>query len=250
MIEAQGLTKVFKDKKRGIVVAAQDLNFSCKPGQIFGLLGSNGAGKTTTLRMLAIILKPTKGIAIINGFDVVKHPETVRQQIGFLSCDTGLYPRLTAREMIRYFGRLYGMDEILIDQRITEISRMFNMVEFLDTQNDKLSTGMKQKVSIARAIIHNPPVMIFDEPAAGLDIISARIVYDFVTTCRRQGKTIIFSSHLLSEAEKLFDIIAVIHKGVILSIGTLDELKSQTSKDNLEDIFVKLVQEKDETEKY
>jgi len=250
MIETIGLTKTFRDKKRGTVVAAQELNFRCEPGKIFGLLGPNGAGKTTTLRMLSTVLKPTKGTAVVNGFDVATQPDAVRRQIGFLSCDTGLYPRLTAREMVRYFGQLYGMRKDILDLRTREIFRMLDMEDFLDVRNDRLSTGMKQKVSIARAIIHNPPVMIFDEPASGLDIIGARMIYDFVRTCRNQGKTVVFSTHVLSEAEKLCDIIAIINKGKILDLGTLTELKGRTSKDNLEDVFIHLVGEKDETEKH
>lgn len=246
MIELKGLTKSFRDKKRGLINAVQDLNCQCQAGRIFGLLGPNGAGKTTTLRMLSTVLKPTKGTALVNGFDVVTQADEVRHQIGFLSCDTGLYPRLTAREMIRYFGRLYGMDKTTLNQKITEIARRLEMEDFLDVRNDKLSTGMKQKVSIARAIIYDPPVMIFDEPASGLDIIAARMIYDFVLTCRNQNKTVVFSTHVLSEAEKLCDIIAIINKGKILDMGTLAELKARTSKDNLEDVFIHLVREKDE----
>jgi sodium transport system ATP-binding protein len=246
MIDAKGLTKTFSDKKRGLVFAAQELNFRCEPGQIFGLLGPNGAGKTTTLRLLSTVLKPTKGTALVNGFDVVTQANAVRHQIGFLSCDTGLYPRLTAREMIRYFGKLYGMNKTTLDHRTSEIADMLDMKNFLDVRNDKLSTGMKQKVSIARAIIYDPPVMIFDEPASGLDIIAARMIYDFVLTCRNQRKTVVFSTHVLSEAEKLCDIIAIINKGKILDIGTLAELKARTSKDNLEDVFIHLIREKDE----
>lgn len=242
MIETKGLTKTFRGKKRQTVRAVHNLNFRCEPGKIFGLLGPNGAGKTTTLRMLSTVLKPTDGTALINGFDVVTQPDVVRRQIGFLSYDTGLYRRLTAREMIQYFGQLYGMSRDLIETRIAEISRTLDMTGYLDVRNDKLSTGMKQKVSIARTIIHNPPVMIFDEPASGLDIIGARMICDFVRLCRDQGKTVIFSTHVLSEAEKLCDTIAIINQGEILASGTLGELKTRTLKDNLEDIFIFLVQ--------
>jgi sodium transport system ATP-binding protein len=249
MIETKDLGKTFYDKKRGVITAVKSLNFRCEPGKIFGLLGPNGAGKTTTLRMLSTVFKPSTGTAVINFFDVVNQPDEVRRQIGFLSCDTGLYPRLTAREMIRYFGQLYGMENTAIDSRIAEISRMLDMGSFLNARNDKISTGMKQKVSIARTIIHNPPVIIFDEPASGLDIIGARMIYDFVRSCKTQGKTVIFSTHVLSEAEKLCDTIAIINQGSILDSGSLEELKSRTSKDNLEDIFIYLVQ-KHETKKY
>src|SRR5271165_363636 len=184
MIETRGLTKLFKDKKRGEIRAVDQVSFVCKPGQIYGLLGANGAGKTTTLRMLATILEPTGGTAIVCGHDVVDAPEKVRASVGFLSTATALYPRLTAQEMVEYFGRLNGLDEATLKKRIDEIFNRLDMNEFRDRRCDKLSTGQKQKTSIARTLVHDPPVMIFDEPTLGLDIMTARTITAFIRECR------------------------------------------------------------------
>src|SRR5580692_1986534 len=176
MIEARGLSKVFNDKKRGEVRAVDSVSFRCEPGQIYGLLGANGAGKTTTLRMLATILAPTAGAATVAGFDVVREPAKVRAHIGFLSTATALYDRLTAAETVEYFGQLFGLDSATIARRTSEIFKTLDMEEFRDRRCAKLSTGMKQKVSIARTLIHDPPVMIFDEPTLGLDVLTARTI--------------------------------------------------------------------------
>src|SRR5579862_4845141 len=166
MIEAQHLVKRFPNKnggKRSAVNAVGDVSFSCRPGEIYGLLGANGAGKTTTLRMLATILEPTDGTAIVAGYDVVEEPEKVRANVGFLSTATALYPRLTSQEMVEYFGRLNGLDEAALKKRVDDIFKRLDMGEFRDRRCDKLSTGQKQKTSIARTLVHDPPVMIFDE---------------------------------------------------------------------------------------
>ncbi|MGB6834281.1 MAG: ATP-binding cassette domain-containing protein, partial [Candidatus Acidiferrum sp.] len=173
MIEARSLSKRFQDKKRGEIRAVDGVSFTCEPGRIYGLLGANGAGKTTTLRMLATILEPTDGTAIINGFDVVEQPEKVRANVGFLSTATALYPRLTAQEMVEYFGRLNGLDEPTLKKRIDDIFQRLNMNDFRDRRCDKLSTGQKQKTSLARTLVHDPAVMIFDEPTTGLDVMTA-----------------------------------------------------------------------------
>ena len=242
MIEAQQLRKVFRDKKRGEVRAVDGVSFHCKPGQIYGLLGANGAGKTTTLRMLATILQPTTGTAKVAGHDVVQEPDQVRTKVGFLSTATALYGRLTAREMVEYFGRLNGMENGILRQRIDEIFTRLEMNEFGDRRCEKLSTGMKQKVSIARTIVHDPPVMIFDEPTVGLDVMTARTIVHFVRECRDRGKTVIFSTHVMSEAEKLCDTIGIIHNGKLLAEGTLAELRARFGLEDLEDIFVKVVE--------
>jgi len=242
MIEAQQLRKVFRDKKRGEVRAVDGVSFHCKPGQIYGLLGANGAGKTTTLRMLATILQPSAGTAKVAGHDVVQEPDQVRTKVGFLSTATALYGRLTAREMVEYFGRLNGMENGKLRQRIDEIFTRLEMNEFRDRRCEKLSTGMKQKVSIARTIVHDPPVMIFDEPTVGLDVMTARTIVHFVRECRDRGKTVIFSTHVMSEAEKLCDTIGIIHNGKLLAEGTLAELRARFGLEDLEDIFVKVVE--------
>jgi sodium transport system ATP-binding protein len=241
MIEARSLSKRFQDKKRGEIRAVDNVSFTCEPGKIYGLLGANGAGKTTTLRMLATILEPTDGTAIVNGFDVVEHPEKVRANVGFLSTATALYPRLNAQEMVEYFGRLNGLDEPTLKKRIDDIFHRLDMNSFRDRRCDKLSTGMKQKTSIARTLVHDPPVMIFDEPTTGLDVMTARTIIGFIADCRDLGKTVIFSTHIMSEVERLCDHIGIIHGGRLLEEGTLTELRAKHNEHNLEEIIVKVV---------
>lgn len=240
MIEADALTKTFRDKKRGDVRAADGISFRVAPGQIYGLLGANGAGKTTTLRLLATLLQPTSGRASVAGFDVQREPQKVRANVGFLAASTALYARLTARELIAYFGRLNGLDDRTIRSRIEQLARELDMGEFLDRRCDKLSTGMKQKTSIARTLIHDPAVMIFDEPTLGLDVMTARAIVKFVRDCKVRGKTVIYSTHVMSEVEKLCDTIGIIHGGKLLAEGTLAELRARYAEQDLEEIFVKI----------
>lgn len=244
MIEARQLTKIFRDKKRGEIRAVDSVSFRCEPGQIFGLLGVNGAGKTTCLRILATILRPSSGTASVNGHDVVDEPEKVRANIGFLSTATALYGRLTAREMVEYFGRLHGLSKEVLRQRIESIFATLDMNEFRDRRCDKLSTGMKQKVSIARTLVHDPPVMIFDEPTHGLDVLISRTVVNFIRHCRARGKTVIFSTHVMREAEKLCDTISFIHNGRIMAEGTLAQLRERAGAQDLEDVFINVVEGK------
>jgi sodium transport system ATP-binding protein len=241
MIEARGLSKRFQDKKRGEIHAVENVSFTCQPGKIYGLLGANGAGKTTTLRMLATILEPTDGTAIVSGYDVVEQPEIVRAIVGFLSTATALYPRLTAQEMVEYFGRLNGLDEATLKKRVDDIFARLDMNSFRERRCDKLSTGMKQKTSIARTLVHDPPVMIFDEPTTGLDVMTARTIIGFIADCRGLGKTVIFSTHIMSEVERLCDHIGIIHGGKLLEEGTLSELRAKHNEHNLEEIIVKVV---------
>ncbi|HEY3864180.1 MAG TPA: ATP-binding cassette domain-containing protein [Verrucomicrobiae bacterium] len=242
MIEARQLTKVFQDRKRGQVRAVDGVDFRCEPGRIFGLLGVNGAGKTTCLRILATILRPTAGTAVVQGFDILAEPEKVRASIGFLSTATALYGRMTAYELVEYFGRLHGMEDSALHARIETLFQTLDMNGFRDRRCDKLSTGMKQKTSIARTLAHDPPVMIFDEPTLGLDVLTARTVLGFIRECGQQGKTVIFSTHVMSEAEKMCDEIAIIHGGRILAEGALAELRQRTGEEHLEDIFIKVVE--------
>lgn len=241
MIEARNLTKTFRDKKRGEILAADDISFRVSPGQIYGLLGANGAGKTTTLRLLATLLQPTGGSATVAGFDVAREPQKVRANVGFLAASTALYGRLTAREMIAYFGRLNGLADAEIRVRTKRIADELDMHEFLDRRCDKFSTGMKQKTSIARTLIHDPAVMIFDEPTLGLDVMTARAIVKFVRECRNRGKTVIYSTHVMSEVEKLCDTIGVIHGGKLLAEGTLAGLRASHAEQDMEEIFVKIV---------
>jgi sodium transport system ATP-binding protein len=241
MIAARNLTKIFRDKKRGEIRAADDVTFRVQPGQIYGLLGANGAGKTTTLRVLATLLAPTSGTATVAGFDVVREAQQVRANVGFLAASTALYGRLTAREMIGYFGRLNGMTDAAVRARIGQLSAELDMDDFLDRRCEKLSTGMKQKTSIARTLVHDPAVMIFDEPTLGLDVMTARAIVKFVRDCRARGKTVIYSTHVMSEVEKLCDVIGIIHDGKLLAEGTLAGLRARHGEQDMEEIFVKIV---------
>jgi len=241
MIEARSLSKRFQDKKRGEIRAVDNVSFTCQPGKIYGLLGANGAGKTTTLRMLATILEPTDGTAIVCGHDIVEEPEKVRANVGFLSTATALYPRLTSQEMVEYFGRLNGLDEAALKKRVDDIFKRLDMGEFRDRRCDKLSTGQKQKTSIARTLVHDPPVMIFDEPTSGLDIMTARTIIAFIRECRDRGKTVIFSTHIMSEVEKLCDTIGIIHNGELLAEGSLPDLRARFGHTDLEEIFMRVV---------
>jgi sodium transport system ATP-binding protein len=242
MIEARHMVKRFHDRKRGSVCAVDGVSFACRPGEIYGLLGANGAGKTTLLRILATILAPTEGVAIVAGFDVTKDPQMVRSRVGFLSTATALYGRLSAQEMVEYFGRLHGLDEAALRQRIDELFTRLDMNEFRDRRCDRLSSGMKQKVSIARTLVHDPSVMIFDEPTSGLDVMAARAIVAFIRECRDSGKTVVFSTHVMSEAEKLCDRIGIIHDGRLLAEGALPELRARFAIQDLEDLFVKVIQ--------
>jgi len=242
MIEAHRLGKRFFDKKRGEIRAVDGVSFRCEPGRIYGLLGANGAGKTTTLRMLATIMEPTEGSATVAGYDLTTQAEEVRRNIGFLSTATALYARLTAEEVVRYFGRLHGMDDATIRERMDAIFSRLEMNDFRDRRCDKLSTGMKQKVSIARTLVHDPSVMIFDEPTLGLDVMAARTIVGFIRECRDAGKTVVFSTHVMSEVEKLCDTIGIIDKGRLLAEGTLEELRSRYRQTDLEEVFVQVVE--------
>jgi sodium transport system ATP-binding protein len=242
MIETLQLTKLFHDRKKGDVRAVDGVSFRCEPGRIYGLLGANGAGKTTTLRMLATILQPSGGTAVVAGHDVVREPDRVRAKVGFLSTATALYARLTARETIEYFGRLNGLENGALGERVDAVVRLLEIGEFADRRCDKLSTGMKQRVSIARTLVHDPPVMIFDEPTLGLDVMAARTIVKFIRDCRDRGKTVIFSSHVMSEVEKLCDRIGIIHGGRLLAEGTLAGLRERSGHEDLEEIFVQTVE--------
>jgi sodium transport system ATP-binding protein len=241
MIEARNLTKVFHDKKRGEIRAVDDVSFTCRPGQIYGLLGANGAGKTTTLRLLATLLRPTAGSATVAGFDTVAEPERVRASVGFLATSTALYGRLTARETITYFGRLNGLSDAAIAARVARLTDELDLHEFLDRRVEKFSTGMKQKTSIARTLVHDPAVLIFDEPTIGLDVMTARNIVRFVRDCRTRGKTVIYSTHVMSEVEKLCDTVGIIHHGRLVAEGSLAELGQRYGVQDMEEIFIRAV---------
>ncbi len=241
-VSVRNLSKIFYDESRGELRAVDGIDFDCQSGEIFGLLGANGAGKTTTLRMLATILTPTAGSATVMGHDVVTHPEAVRRHLGFNSSTTALYPRLTARETIEFFARVNGYPRERVRARVDSLVERFGLGEFAEARVDKLSQGMRQKVSMARTVAHDPPVLIFDEPTVGLDVLNALDMQKAIAALRTEGKTILFSTHIMSEAEKLCDRIAIIHRGRIHACDTLANLRSATGQHYLEDIFVHYVE--------
>lgn len=241
MITVSGLSRSFQDKKRGLVKAVDNVSFEVQAGEIFGLLGPNGAGKSTTLRVIATLLQPTGGTAVVNGFDIRKNPAQVRQQIGFLSGDMGLYARLTPRELLRFSGELAEVPGDLLKRRTEEIIERLGMSDFADTRTDKLSSGMKQKTLIGRTLVHDPPVLILDEPSATLDVPTARVIEQSILDCRRAGKCIIYSTHIMEEAEYICDRIGVINNGQLKICGTMDELRAATGKQRLREIFLSLL---------
>lgn len=241
MIYVRDLSKKYPDLRQGEFVALDGVSFRAEAGQIYGLLGPNGAGKTTALRILSTVLKPSGGTALVNGFDVVTQPALVRHQIGFVSNNTAVYDRMTAWEMVEYFGRLYGLKPEQLRDRMERIFQQLQMNEIREVLGAKMSTGMKQKVSIARAIVHDPPVLIFDEATAGLDVLVARALLNAVAELRDHGKCVIFSTHIMREAERLCDRIAIMHRGQFLAEGTLDELRERQQEHELEELFFQLI---------
>jgi sodium transport system ATP-binding protein len=246
MIHVHRLAKSYADLHQGPRVALAGISFQAAAGEIFGLLGPNGAGKTTALRILSTILQPTSGSATINGCDVLTQPTLVRRQIGVVSCNTAIYDRMTAWEMVEYFGRLYGLAADELRERMTQLFERLQMNEIRDVLGAKMSTGMRQKVSIARALVHDPPVLIFDEATAGLDVLVARALLKAVGQLRDMGKCIIFSTHIMREAERLCDRIAIMHRGQILATGTLPELFATYGESDLEELFFRLINQHSE----
>ena len=271
MIEVRDLSKRFPGSD---LAAVDGIRFTVNPGEVFGLLGPNGAGKTTTLRMLCTVLRPTGGTATVAGYDVIEQPSEVRRHVGFLSANTGVYDRMTAWEMVEYYGRLYGLSGEPLRARMEELFAAFRMTAwemvsyygrlnlippdelrdrmddlfatlqmntFRDVPGAKMSTGMKQKVSIARALVNDPPVLIFDEPTAGLDVLVQRAVLESIKQLRGRGKTIVFSTHIMREVEKLCDRVAIMSKGKIVVCGTLDDLRQLHNEQDLEELFFALV---------
>lgn len=218
-----------------------DVSFVCKPGRIFSLLGPNGAGKTTTLRIIATILKASGGIVRVCGLDLSEKPREARAKMGFLTGTTGLYERLTPNEVIRYFGTLDGVDRSTLENRKDRLFDLMDMHEFANKRIGKLSTGMKQKVSICRTMIHDPDVVVFDEPTSGLDVITARNIIELIRDCKEQNKTIIFSSHIMSEVDLLCDDLAIIHNGKILFNDTMEKFKQQMQTANLTEEFIHII---------
>jgi sodium transport system ATP-binding protein len=241
MIQVENLSKSFRDLRRGQVLAVDRISFEARPGEIFGLLGPNGAGKTTAMRILCTVLRPSGGRARVAGYDVATEAADVRRHIGFMSANTAIYDRMSAWELIEYFGRLYGMEPGPLRARMEEVFATLQMNDFRDVLGAKMSTGMRQKVSIARAIVHDPPVLVFDEPTLGLDVLVARAVLQNIERLRALGKCVLFSTHIMREVERLCDRVAVISRGRIQACGTLDELRERHGERDVEELFFKLV---------
>ena len=229
-------------------VAVDGVSFTCQPGRVLSLLGPNGAGKTTTLRMISTVFKPTSGSIKIAGIDAVAHPAEARRKIGFMTGSTGLYARLTPNEVIKYFADLYSIPSDEFEERKERLYTLLDMHDFQGKRIGKLSTGMKQKVSICRTMIHDPEVVIFDEPTSGLDVITAENIIQLIHNCRNEGKTVIFSSHIMSEVDLLCDDLAIIHKGKMLFDGTMDSFKSGMQADNITAEFIRIVNATKEVE--
>jgi sodium transport system ATP-binding protein len=240
MIEVDNLHKAFKSKT-GTIRAVDGVSFTARDGEITGLLGPNGAGKTTTLRMLYTLMSPDQGNVRVDGLDAIKDATQVRQRLGVLPDARGVYKRLTARENIRYFGELHGLDAATIAERTAQMAETLGMQDFLDRRTEGFSQGQRTKTAIARALIHQPRNVILDEPTNGLDVMTTRGLREFLRQLRSDGRCVIFSSHIMQEVAALCDRIVVIANGEVRAAGTPDELRAQTGEDNLEDAFVQLI---------
>lgn len=232
-IAVEGLTKYF-----GRFPAVRGLSFTCARGEVLGFLGPNGAGKTTTLRILATVLRPTSGAARVLGYDVVRQAGEVRRSIGVLTEHSGLYGRLTPRELLWYFGRLYGLPAPVLARRVAALLEAMDLGDAADRPAEGLSRGTRQKVALARALIHDPPVLLLDEPTSGLDVFAARQVREFIRRFREEGRAVLLCTHLMEEAERLCDRVAILSHGRVVALGTLEELRSASGLGRLEEIFL------------
>jgi sodium transport system ATP-binding protein len=245
VIRVENLAKTFHLPRGRVVDAVRGVSFAVQAGEVYGLLGPNGAGKTTLLRMLATILTPTSGRCFVSGIRSDEDPDEARRHIGFLSGNTRLYGRLTPREVLAYFGRLYGMEEGAIVARSRRLEELLDMGELMDRRCESLSTGQLQRASIARVLVHDPPVLILDEPTLGLDIMTSSAILDFIAEAKTRGRCILYSTHYMTEAELLCDRVGLIHKGRILAEGSQERLYERTQTSNLKDAFLRLVDESD-----
>jgi sodium transport system ATP-binding protein len=243
-VKVENVVKKFYDPKRGEVTVINNLSFYCAPGEILGILGPNGAGKTTMLRMISAILTPTSGTIDVLGFRTTEQPQEIRSRIGFISCDTNLYDRLTSEEMVYFFGKFFGLSDELISERAAKLYDSLGMASILKRQCRNLSAGEKQKVSIARTLIHDPPLLILDEPTTSLDVLTSRDILWLVKQARNEGKAILYSAHNMEEVEDLCDRIVLIHQGNILDEGTIPTVVERSGTRNLTECFLKLVEDK------
>ncbi len=250
MITVKNLTKTFALSKqqrkelntsKRMMKAVDNISFTCQAGRICSLLGPNGAGKTTTLRMISTILKPSEGTIEVAGNDVTTSPQVIRQKIGFLTGSTGLYQRLTPNELVKYFADLYAVNAVDFKARKERLFTMLDMNDFANKRIGNLSTGMRQKVSIVRTMIHDPEVVVFDEPTSGLDVISAENIIALIRNCKQEGKTVIFSSHIMSEVDLLCDDLVIIHKGKLCFNETMDDFRNQMQSNNITEEFIRII---------
>ncbi len=242
MIRTQGLTKIFPTPDGVEKTAVNNLSFRVRRGEIYGLLGPNGAGKTTTLRMISGLLRPTSGSVFINDQDVTDNLNLVKRSVGYLTANTGLYERLTPVEMLRYFATLYDLDEAPARQRTSELIEWLDIEPFKNLRCGSLSTGQKQRVNIARALIADPPIMIMDEPTLGLDVLSNRLMLSLIKTQAEAGKAVLLSTHALDEIETMCQSIGLIHHGRLIAEGSLSALREKSGKQRLSDIFLQLTE--------
>lgn len=240
MIQVDGLTKVFPLPQGAELLAVDDVSFAVSAGEVYGLLGPNGAGKTTTLRMILGLLAPTRGEATIGGFSSTRSPDEVKRRVGWVTANAGVYQWLSVREMLLCFADLYGMPQGFARDELNRLARVFGFSDLLGRRCGALSTGQKQRVQLARALIHQPPVMLLDEPTLGLDVIGSQVVTDYIAYLRGQGKAVIICTHYLNEAQRLCDRFGLLHCGRLVMEGTLAELQVRAGASSLVDIFLKL----------
>ncbi len=243
MIRVEQLTKVFHRNDQPPLVAVDRLSFSVQPGDAYGLLGPNGAGKTTTMRMILGLMEPDGGYAEVEGFRSSVSPNQVKRRIGFVSATAGIYQWLTAREMLLFFCEVYGMTGAAAAQRVVNVGRMLDCQRFLDQRCATLSTGERQRINLARAIVHDPPVMLLDEPTLGLDVVASQVVFDYIQMVRSSGKSVILCTHRLEQAERVCNRFGLLHQGVLAQEGTLDELRQRTGRQTLVEMFLAMIQQ-------
>lgn len=241
MIILHDLMKQFRSAGRPFI-AVDGLSLEVAPGEVYGLLGPNGAGKTTTIRMIIGLLRPDRGYAEIAGFRSSDSPDEVKSRIGLVAANDGVYPWLTVREMLLFFADLYGLEPREARENLRSLGTLLDLTELFDRRCAVLSTGQKQRVTLARALIHAPPVMLLDEPTRGLDVLGSQVVIDYIARLREQGKAVIMSTHRLDEAERLCDRFGLLHQGRLRYEGTLDELRRATGCENLVDMFRQFLQ--------
>jgi ABC-2 type transport system ATP-binding protein/sodium transport system ATP-binding protein len=242
MIAVEELTKTFPTPD-GDFLAVDRVSFTVSEGEVFGLLGANGAGKTTTLRMILGLLEPSSGDARVDGFSVKAAPDEIKRRIGLVSASAGLYQWLTPRETILFFGDLYGLTPETSLARLEDLTLRFDLKDFLDRRSGTLSTGQKQRVNLARALIHDPPMMLMDEPTRGLDVVGTQVIFDYIARLRDEGKAVVVCTHRLDEASRLCDRFGLLHRGRMRHQGTLEELRSATGEDTLTQIFLAMLAE-------